>query len=82
MPRLRISGAIPLFLVYFYGMHRYNFTFAVNVHIMKVLYVKFLKSLFDFKDMCWGSFMPFKGNSVNVSNSNTCMKEVLYMAFR
>jgi len=50
MPRLRMSGVIPLFLVYFYGMHRYSFTSPVNVHIMKVLYVKILKNLFDFKD--------------------------------
>ena len=35
----------------FYDMHRYSFTFTVNVHIMKVLYVKFLKNIFNFKDM-------------------------------
>jgi len=52
VPRLTVSGAVPLFLVFFYGMHRYSFTFAVNVHVMKVLYVKFLKNLFYFKDAC------------------------------
>jgi len=50
VPRLRMSGAIPPFLVYFYDMRRYNFIFNVNFHIMKVLYVKFLKNLFDFED--------------------------------
>jgi hypothetical protein len=50
VPRLRMSGVIPLFLVYFYGMHPYSFTFTIDVHIMKVLYVKILKNLFDLKD--------------------------------
>jgi len=44
-----MSGTVALFLVYFYGMHTYSFTFTVNVLVMKLLYVKFLENRFDFK---------------------------------